>query len=100
MSLKITNDENGRSLAALLLDTYNEYVSYGYPEDPNVYIIRADSSNIKTLEAGKDLLMSGYTPPDDLPRFMGFRLESDDRLGPDEIVFGPETVTINWRGKK
>jgi hypothetical protein len=75
-----------------ILNAYRSYIDNGYPQDPNVYVIRSNSTtNTFLLNVSKNYQHSSYlTKGDD--RFMWFRLEVDERLADDQVIFGPETL--------
>jgi len=96
MRYKMTNRRTGKTLLAMILDTYQEYRNLGYPIDPAVYVIRAVP---ETLERVMLLLDKGAITKKETAKNWGFQLEADSRLGADEIIFGPELVTIRWSDK-
>jgi hypothetical protein len=83
-----------------LFSVYHEYLSNFYPSDPNIYVIRAHPETVYDLERRQNdyqVDIEGYPWVNDgEPRFLTFRLKSDVRLPPGEIIFGPETVDIKW----
>lgn len=81
-----------------LFSAYREYISNSYPKDPNVYVIRANPKTVQELlRRGEEyqVNISGYSwATDGKERFLAFRLKSDLRLPPGDLIFGPETVDI------
>ena len=96
MRSKSANKILGKTLAAMILDSYQEYCNYGYPKDPKVYVINA---NKDTLVKVSLILNQGIIPKIKTDKDWGFQLREDTNLMPGEIVFGPEQVRITWDGK-
>ena len=98
-----TNDNDGKSLAVLIMSAWQEYQENGYPKDPNCYVIRASPEAVAEM---RSIQLSGqyrtkYKPlplpgQDNTERFIWFRVEEDTRLRAEEVVFGPETISIEW----
>ncbi len=96
MRYKMTNRRTGKTILAMILDAYQEYRALGYPMDPAVYVIRATP---ETLEKIVLVFDKGAITKKETVEHWGFQVEADPRLGADEIVFGPELITIRWDGK-
>ncbi len=96
MRSKSPNKKIGKTILATILDAYQEYCSLGYPKDPKIYVIRAESDTLKKISV---LLNSGLITKKDLELNWGFRLEEDANLLTGHIVFGPEQINIEWDGK-
>jgi len=95
MKPKKTNNRKGQTIVVLILDTYYTYIKYGYPKDPNIYRIRASSGTLNSLYQFEKHVQTRDFKTDN-SRFMGFITEVDDSLPVGHVVFGPETVTIEW----
>lgn len=98
MKLKSTSRKRGLTLVALILNTYGEYKQNGYPEDPEIYFIRANTETAKLLYDYGDSVINAHRSGSTKLRFMGFKVLVDDRLETMRVVFGPETVEIKWNG--
>lgn len=80
-------------LVAQVLDAYLTYVRFGYPKDPGVYRVRADTTTAQKLEAlNANLLYEGKGAG----LFMGFLIEVVPCIPTGDVVFGPETLTFDW----
>jgi hypothetical protein len=89
-----TNNLKGRTVIALILDSYRQYCSFGYPSDPNIYEVRASGRTY--------LLLNDYIasmPDTGSKDKWPFKVTQDTRILPGEVFFGPEQVRIIWRGK-
>lgn len=96
MRKKAANKGANKTLLAMILDSYQEYCSLGYPKDPSIYVISANVSTGRVLsEKFKNEAMTLV----EVPENWGFQLKIDERLLPNEIVFGPEQIIIKWDGK-
>lgn len=94
---KKTEPLRGKSLVALILDTYQEYVNSGYPKDPNIYVIRAHPDSVSILKVmNNNVIFNSKSVDLSGDRFMGFRLIAKSYIPRDVIDFGPETVEIEW----
>ena len=99
---KKIQENKGRTIQALIFESYHEYINSGYPKDPNIYVIRADPTTAKMLIKSSDSLMFVFGSPatqNDKPcfgRYMGFRVEKDVDLKEKTILFGPETIKLKW----
>ena len=92
---KITNHKTGKTIVALILDAYREYCAYGYPNDPGVYVIRANRNTMKRLS---DYIQS-LTFKNANTRW-NFQRMTENRLRDGEVVFGPEQVEMYWSDMK
>ena len=98
--MKETNKSKGRTLIALLLETYREYVDNGYPKDPSVYVIRAHPETRENLLKTSGTIfyrVKGIELSNSEERFMGFTVLTDKGLAKEDLRFGPDTVLIKWR---
>ena len=95
---KVSKRNKGTALVSKILNYYTEYVTNGYPKDPNIYKIRAHPDTVQALIKADESVIHNLKNHQLLEgdTFMGFSLEADSRLGPGELIFGPETVTIFW----
>jgi hypothetical protein len=91
---------NKEDIKVKVFDAYHEYIRNHYPDDPNIYVIRAHPetvSDLMLLSAEYQTNVSGYDwVGDGADRFLVFRLIADFRLPPGDILFGPESIEIKW----
>jgi hypothetical protein len=99
-----SNKNREQTLVILLLDAYYKYISYGYPKDPAIYVVRASN---KTLDKIETYLYNSDTIPkliiDRSKSYLGFgdhgfKLLAADHLPMGKIEFGPEIIGLNWKG--
>lgn len=93
-----------QTLVIVLLDAYYKYISYGYPKDPAIYVVRAST---KTMDKIEEVLDKSDTIPklsmDRSKSYLGFgghgfKLLIAEHLPIGRIEFGPETIGFNWKG--
>ncbi len=96
MRKKSTDKKKNKSILVMILDSYQEYCSLGYPRDPSVYVITVHSSNYEKL--AERFKNEAITKSETLPNW-GFQMLTNDNRQPDEVIFGPEQICIKWDGK-
>lgn len=83
-----------------LFSAYQEYIQNFYPNDPNIYVIRAHPETVHDLKQKSEEYQVGFSDwqwgTSAEPRFLGFRYKPDMRLPVGDIIFGPETIDIKW----
>lgn len=89
MELVETSQRSGKTLAVIIINSYNKYVEYGYPKDTSVYVIKA---NRKTLEE-INKYFSSFEPP------IKFNTFTENDFKDRKVVFGPEQVIISWKNE-
>ena len=103
MKSEKTNRSRGRTIAALLFSAYQEYCHNYYPRDPGIYVIRAHPATVLDLidyfEGVSHIKSSNAIATEPECRIWGMRVEKDLRLKKGTIIFGPETIEIEWDGK-
>jgi hypothetical protein len=74
-----------------ILASYKKYVEFGYPNDPNVYEVRASAEIIEQLVE--------YVPTIKFnsDSVWPFKFVEDTNVGLGLVIFGPEQVTLEWR---
>ena len=92
--MKLKGKKLKQSLPVAILDGYKTYVSFGYPEDPAVYVIRGNKATCDLLREMDDNLQ--YSNKKGESFFMGFRIECLQYLPEGRIIFGPETIEFDW----
>jgi len=93
-----TSDKDGKTLATLLMSAWQEYQDNGYPKDPRCYVVRAaPKTAVEMRQLQLSYKFARKTDPFYVEdSFLGFRLEEDPHLRANEVIFGPETVRIEW----
>ena len=83
-----------------LFSAYQEYIQNFYPNDPNIYVIRAHPGTIDALKKKSTEYQVGFSAwewgTSEEPRFLGFRYKPDLRFPEGDIIVGPETLDIKW----
>ena len=96
MRRKSTDKKLNKSILVMILDSYQEYCSLGYPRDPSVYVITVHPSNYKILA---DRFRDEALTKSETKQNWGFQLLTNDKLQSNEVIFGPEQICIKWDGK-
>lgn len=95
----MTNLEKAKSLMVMLQDSLAQYVNFGYPKDPAVYVVRVNPRMIPLLKKYFD---SNFIPPFELDEesgtLGGFQFKEDKAIKPGRLMFGPEQLEIIWNG--
>lgn len=88
MALK-SKSTKGNSLSAMILDSYKQYVDFGYPADPKVYEVRASGGVYEAILKSIDMVQ--YTGKS---KAWPFKVVEDLTVTGNKFTFGPEQITI------
>lgn len=99
------NFNQAETLPILILNAYNQYIHFGYPKDPSIYVLRASKKTLERMKVYFDENVN-YIPKMELALdsekilFEGYyfqlQINNDLRLG--EFWFGPELLELKWKG--
>lgn len=84
--MKVEDRKSGKTILALILDGYMQYVNYGYPNDPQVYVIKASTATLGKLKN----YIAATVPKEG--REWQFQMIVDMSLKEGRVVFGPEQL--------